>query len=292
MAQAALCNFASPERALTVSLVGSDTASSLDAMARRYPGLTDHVALKAYDNTLGDPQSWALLDQLLAAKPPFAIVIDLQDEERTIQAAIRLRRLLDAQARFTVPVYARVWQQHQLAAFLQRMEATEQEGDRLAFFGDLASLASPDQVLQQSLDLMAEATHKVHRENEQASGAPDWAQLAEMYKQSNRIFADHIPVKLSGIGFELARAGTNAALSEDDIERLAKAEHWRWCVEKRLAGWRHDPVRDDMRKRHPLLLDWEALPDIAREDNRRMVRHIPAIVQVAGYAIRRAGDAA
>ena len=292
LAQAAQCNFAVPDRRLTVSLVGDNTALSLDAMARRYPGLQEHVALKSYDNAMMDPAIWSVLAQILAAAPPFAAVIDLQAEERTIEAALRLRKLLDAAELFTVPVYARIWQQHQLGAFLQGMEATEKDGDRLAFFGDLVSLAGPEQLLQQSLDLMAVATHRVHRESEPQTSAPDWPQLAEMYKQSNRMFADHIPVKLSGIGFALARAGASATLSDEDIERLAKTEHWRWCVEKKLAGWRHAPVRDDIRKQHPLLLDWEALPDAAREDNRRMVRRIPSIVQTAGYSIRRAGDPA
>ncbi|MGZ5925479.1 MAG: NAD-binding protein [Rhizomicrobium sp.] len=291
-AQAAQCNFAVPGRRLAVSLVGENTALSLDAVARRYPGLKDHVALKTYENALGDPPAWALLAQILSANPPFAIVIDLQAEERTIEAAVRLRKLLDAEGLFAVPVYPRVWQQHQLGAFLQRMEATEQEAGRLAYFGDLAFLASPDQLLQQSLDLMAVATHRVHRESEPQANAPDWPQLAEMYKQSNRMFADHIPVKLSGIGFEMAPAGVDGTLSENDIEKLAEAEHWRWCVEKRLAGWRHDLARNDMRKHHPLLLDWEALPEGAREDNRRMVRRIPSIVRAAGYSIRRAGPPA
>lgn len=292
LAQAAQCNFAVPGRRLTVSLVGDNTALSLDAMARRYPGLRNHVALKPYDNAMTDPGAWPVLAQILAASPPFAAVIDLQAEERSIEAALRLRKLLDAAELFTVPVYARIWQQHQLGAFLQGMEATDRDGDRLAFFGDLASLAGPDQLLQQSLDLMAVATHRVHRQSEPQANAPDWPQLAEMYKQSNRMFADHIPVKLSSVGFALTRAGVGAELSDEDIEELARAEHWRWCVEKKLAGWRHAPVRDDMRKLHPLLLDWESLPDGAREDNRRMVRRIPSIVQAAGYSIRRAGDPA
>lgn len=292
LAQAAQCNFAAPDRHLSVSLVGENTALSIDAMARRYPGLKDHVALKSYDNAMTDPADWALLGQILGTAPPFAAVIDLQAEERTIEAALRLRKLLDGAGLFSVPIYARIWQQHQLGAFLQGMESTEREGDRLVFFGDLASLAGPDQLLQQSLDLMAVATHRVHRESEPQANAPDWQQLAEMYKQSNRMFADHIPVKLSGVGFALARAGVSATFSDDDIERLAQAEHWRWCVEKRLTGWRHDPVRDDMRKHHPLLVDWAALPEAAREDNRRMVRRIPSIAAAAGYSIRRAGNQA
>ncbi|MEO7053594.1 MAG: NAD-binding protein, partial [Rhizomicrobium sp.] len=168
MAQAAQCNFAIPGRGLAVSLVGDNTALSLDAMARRYPGLKDHLALKTHDNALNDPAGWALLAQILAATPPFAAVIDLQAEERTIEAAVRLRKLLDAEGLFAVPVYARIWQQHQLGAFLQRMEATEREGDRLGFFGDLASLASPDRLMQQPLDLMAVATHRAHQQTGQA----------------------------------------------------------------------------------------------------------------------------
>jgi RyR domain len=40
---------------------------------------------------------------------------------------------------------------------------------------------------------------------------------------------------------------------------LAKLEHDRWMVERRLDGWAYGPARDDKRQLHPKLISWEEL---------------------------------
>jgi hypothetical protein len=286
LAQATLCNFAVPGRRLSATLMGGDNAGVMETIERRYPGIASAADIALHDNDFTGRPAWERIARLLAETPPVAVIADLDEEEATMKAALEFRRLLDAAGHFTVPVFARVWRQHRLGAFIHGMEATAQESERLGFFGDLASLTTPDQLMQQSLDLMAAATHKVHRDNGQ-SGEPDWNELPEMYKQSSRAFADHIPVKLEQIGLKLVPGRNMITLDDAEIEALAKAEHWRWCVEKRVLGWRYDAVRDDMRKHHPLLLDWAALPETAREANRKMVRNIPAIADSAGLSLQR-----
>jgi hypothetical protein len=71
-------------------------------------------------------------------------------------------------------------------------------------------------------------------------------------------------------------------LTDSDVERLARAEHRRWMDERAAKGWRHGPVRDDDRKLHPDLVDWEYLTDDGRDKDRAAVRAIPEHLDAAG----------
>jgi hypothetical protein len=177
-----------------------------------------------------------------------------------------------------------------LGSFLGDLEALPQRNDRLVPFGDLGSLTSPQVLLDQSLDALARATHEVYLANvhdASAASAP-WALLPERFKQSNRAFADHIPVKLAQIGLRLTSGGAvQETLGTDEIERLAQMEHWRWSLEQYLLGWRPGPKRDDFLKQHSLLVDWAELPEDAKDINRELVSRIPAILGAAGLCALR-----
>jgi hypothetical protein len=111
--------------------------------------------------------------------------------------------------------------------------------------------------------------------------------LPERMKRSNRLFADHVAVKLARFGLDIGEAGAGAALREDEIEILAQMEHGRWCVEQRLLGWQYGAVRDDLIRRHPLLVEWDALGEDAWQTNRDLVRSIADILAAAGKSVRR-----
>ena len=53
------------------------------------------------------------------------------------------------------------------------------------------------------------------------------------------------------------------------------------------AGWEYAPEKDIASKRSPYLIDWERLPDRAREWNRSSARDIPALLENVGLAISR-----
>jgi hypothetical protein len=198
-----------------------------------------------------------------------------------MKAALRVRGFLDAAGATDVPVYMRAWKQHQLSAFMQGLEKADGQPDRLAIFGDLKTLTGPRQLLDQSLDTLASAAHEVYRASTKDAGpVPEWSALSEQVKESNRAFADHIPVKLAELGLGLAKDGMVASLSEADIETLAKIEHWRWALALKIRGWRQGE-RNEIRKTHPLLKPWDALEPKDQDLNRAMVRRIPAIVHAA-----------
>ena len=61
------------------------------------------------------------------------------------------------------------------------------------------------------------------------------------------------------------------AAPDDDpcLLRLARIEHDRWMIDRRLDGWRPGAPRDDARRVHPLLIPYEDLrkqPDELKKD--------------------------
>jgi voltage-gated potassium channel Kch len=117
-----------------------------------------------------------------------------------------------------------------------------------------------------------------------------WEQLPEYLKDSNREQAWDIGRKLALIDLSAVPArGDNGriALTDEQVERLAKVEHRRWMNERMAKGWRYGSARDNVRKLHPDLVDWAHLSEGSRERDRSAVRAIPAHLTDAGLQIIR-----
>jgi RyR domain len=85
----------------------------------------------------------------------------------------------------------------------------------------------------------------------------------------------------------IPKSGSNESitLTDEDVEKLARAEHRRWMNERTAKGWRHGTVRDNERKLHPDLVEWEYLSEDSRDTDRSAVRAIPAHLAAAGLQI-------
>jgi hypothetical protein len=59
---------------------------------------------------------------------------------------------------------------------------------------------------------------------------------------------------------------------------LARLEHERWMIERKLAGWTYGPTRDTGKRLHELLVPWEALsPEQVAKD----IAQVQAALRVA-----------
>jgi hypothetical protein len=115
-----------------------------------------------------------------------------------------------------------------------------------------------DVLLHGALDREARAIHEAYVATEIAKGLSpienpalvSWEDLPESLRQANRAQADHIHIKQSALA---------VSRSEQMLEALAEAEHRRWMAEKILAGWRFGETRDNSRKLHPSIKQYEHL---------------------------------
>jgi hypothetical protein len=239
-----------------------------------------------------DAASWLDIGKSLTGLRADMVVVTLEHDEDALRAALQFRSTLDRLGQLETPVFVRLRHQRKLGEFMRQVESHALLPDRLISFGDLRQLTCPEMLLGTGLDHLARAAHEAYlatlSRNDRSPAAVPWARLPERFKQSNRALADHMPVLLRIGGYRLV-AGSGAAVTFEDqtVEALARAVHWRWCIEQSASGWKYAPRRDDVRKLHPLLRDWSEIPEDSRSWNRDQVCRIPAIAQKAGYSLCR-----
>jgi hypothetical protein len=120
--------------------------------------------------------------------------------------------------------------------------------------------------------------------------------LPEDKKKSNRDAAEDIPHKLKTIEHGLRRipGGKTARppdIADDEVLRLARMEHERWCREQRLQGYCYGEHKDLVCKTHPLLIPFEQLSDEAKQYNIESIYAIPWVLQELGFEVYRLKEA-
>ncbi len=113
-------------------------------------------------------------------------------------------------------------------------------------------------------------------------------ELSEDLKLSNIDNAANLPVKLLAIGYEIRKSKTGQVaapidFTEDEIEKMARLEHTRWCWERRLQGWVYGKKKDPAKKTTPVLVMYDSLPEREKEKDRETVRLIPQLLKSIGY---------
>lgn len=83
---------------------------------------------------------------------------------------------------------------------------------------------------------------------------------------------------------------SKVALSSDLqelLERLARSNHDHWAQLRFNEGWRHGSMRDDGKKEHPDLVDYDDLPESEKDYDRKSVLETLKAIIALGYEIRR-----
>lgn len=131
---------------------------------------------------------------------------------------------------------------------------------------------------------------QLQRHPEKPLQYPTWDSLPETLKRSNLRQAQTIEEKLRQIDCYVDRAGKGApyALSEGDIEYLARYEHDLWAAERWASGWEQGEEKDAEREITPYLIPYDDLTEEIKELDRDVVRNIPNLLAAVGLAIYKA----
>ena len=199
---------------------------------------------------------------------------------------------------------------------MSRMEGVSWDPASLPFYTQLSlhvdadafiRLVLKDVVLNAYKDLLARSIHedfvareihnnhvknlKATNREKQSSYSDDWDKLPEEIKENNRRQADSIPEKLL-----LVRCGFDAGdtpyptleeFTPDEILLLAQNEHIRWMEDKIRSGWEKGPDRNNVKKIHPCLVDWEKLPQEEQQKDIDVARNIIPLLKKAGLRVYR-----
>jgi hypothetical protein len=289
--------FALPSERLIITIVDRRGEAAAGDFFSTYPGIRDiaEIGFIAAALTTDAPDHWAPVEAAVKTRPPTAVIVCLPDDDQSLFTGLGLRSRLDDLDQIATSVFIRLRQSRKLGDFTSAMEQLGPLQGRLVPFGDLSYLTSIKVLFEDDLDELARAHHEQWLKSAPAGvrgpAEQPWDRLPETFKQANRQFADHVNVKLRAAGLHARWSSSPSpkplVLTEAEVTSLAEMEHWRWSVERRMAGWRFGSERDNIRRRHPLLLDWSALDERTREQNRNQVRDLSDLLRRVGLELER-----
>ena len=116
-----------------------------------------------------------------------------------------------------------------------------------------------------------------------------WAELPEDIKDSNRDQARYFGEYLTTAGYDFD-AGDTPFLSvekfnETEILKIAKLAHEIWMKSKTDAGWVYGEIKDPVKKTHPLLIDWDDLPEEEKQKDIDIAENIIPLMREVGLRV-------
>lgn len=149
-------------------------------------------------------------------------------------------------------------------------------------------------------DVITQLAHKAYGRYLQARKASSVTPEFETFesqpqdlRDSSLLRIESIPDKLKVLGFRVVPYASCYPeqrvdrLRPSEVECLAFLEHRRWLAERKAAGWTHADRKDVAAKQTPYLVEWDELPDRAKEWNRSSAKDIPALLASVGLAVSR-----
>jgi len=235
-----------------------------------------------------------------------AIYLALPTDDDTIAAALLLNRHRELTGEFAAPVFYRSRSDQAVAILPTETPGPDASAGFVRMQVDdralMREIAEPD-----NGKALAQALHEVYRAGS-GGGAPAWHDLSDTLRRANVRAADHLPAKLwtLGIDVEGLAPGSLPSLTTDELQRLgiggtreltpalrqslmplARLEHERWCIERRLDGWTHGAQRDSRRRTHPLLVPWSRLSKRKENTDKNIDQLRAAIAFAMDHAARK-----
>lgn len=148
------------------------------------------------------------------------------------------------------------------------------EVDKVEVFGSSKEVFKISSFVRDDINNLAVMLNDIY--NESTGGAFGWNELSDHLKRSNMAAADHMIVKVrylldddstTGLTKQNCRGAyevfSNADPEKRDICR--EMEHRRWMRFHQMYNWTYSPERDDLMRRHPLLLPYSELSEEDKE---------------------------
>ena len=140
-------------------------------------------------------------------------------------------------------------------------------------FGIREDIFKKSIVYGQGVNMLASRVNDVYRKK---YGGPVLEELPEFMRQSSIAAADHLYTKIRlllpdedirRVTAEICKRAyaVYKGLSGEGKERCRRLEHERWMRFHYMYNWRYAPVRDDSKREHDMLVDYEKLPEAERE---------------------------
>lgn len=234
--------------------------------------------LTAMDNSEATPTCW---------------IFACRDEEKNLEAALRLDRAMQSLRRSPAPIFARAWD--------AELETSSRTLGYTQTFGQHSDEQVTKRLTSDWLGWFARAVHDAYGFDKRFSAtiaASDdsdaylahWANLPKEIQEVNYRVALHLPQRLHDFGYDwrgrkngviprlptrtdhehLLKAEVGKTASDDGgkeepiasgLLETARIEHLRWMLDRALQGEEYGTTRSKKMKLHPSMVDFDADPN-------------------------------
>lgn len=254
----------------------------------RYPTYTDYCDLQYLALEANSPQLIQHLAKYL--EDPYAfttMVLCFDNKTHNMLLGLQLESIKLNKINEPLQVFVRTNDNASFATFSRNIKP----------YGLPSKVCSQEVIIGGTLDRKARAIHDDYlkkRKKTSGFGSKEadvsWENLSQEYKDSNRKAADHMGVKMRGIGCEIVSKDdprSSATFSEEEIEKLSELEHRRWNAERSLSGWTFGKQKNDKTRKTPYLIDWKDLSEDIKDYDRNTVKNIPNVLGLVGLKVVR-----
>lgn len=271
----------------------------------RYPGVAAQFDIRYHELDTGSREFY----DLLAMKGPSLnyIVICLGSDRQNMDIALEVQRLVHRNCiRKDALIAVHIVKPEDYTLYRNAPDLPN-----IRFFGGLSRIFTEAIIINESMDKMARKMNEMFNAIYHMEPADNWSGLDAFTKESNRSAAMNIRTKLRLMGLDMAEKGSGGRktaaledyLSGIRLDHLARQEHMRWNAFHFASGWLTwalsdtgdaKKAKDPALKRHACLVSWEELAGVTARFNQQpsyeeldyqQVRHIPAILDFAGYEV-------
>ena len=265
-----------------VTIIDREDSARKNTFCAKSPRLLCDLPIEFFGLNIGcdpleDPQRGPVVKALeaLEQQDPFTVIyLALPTSSDNLKAALLLDRARQRNGSFCAPIAYRLRAGEEGGDFLRSEETASLPSDRGFIPMKVPTREMIDSILGTTkTEASAKRIHEAYvgRNPSEDADVP-WSRLSDTYKRSNRRIMDHLPAKLwtVGVRHELPLTegernilkGLIDALNDDpQIMKLARVEHERWCLDRRLDGWTFGEPRDNDRLHHPLLVSFDKMLD-------------------------------
>lgn len=277
---------------ICITLIDKDAGSKKVSMCLRYPQLENVCEFAALELDIKSSEFYQS-KSLFESQERYitSVYICLDEDYLGLPVALMLRKQLKDEK---IPIIVQTSQDSGMVTLL--------EGggfENIHVFGLLDRACGSESVLGGIREALARSFHeeylihqkkKAQKSSINPSNVP-WEELPESLKESNRLQADHIGVKLKAIDCGITPLADWDAMffkfSTEEIELMAKMEHDRWNKERLRDGWKFGAKKNLEGKISPYLVPWDQLSDEIKEYDRIFIRKLPVFLYESGFQIYR-----
>ncbi len=270
-----------------ITVIDSNAEQQYQQLIKRHPALLDLLEIKLIENSI-DQLSEAEVDELFGDNyQPSCVYICTKNE---ISNVISAKKIDTASSKAGLS-YNIVVVDPPGGSLIQEFNQHNQNIQVVPLFS-MANVYQDRDVLrliEYAKDKMAQVIHQDYLDkNPTATINQEWQYLDESIRDSNRYAAAHIDIKLRAIGRKLVPLNPDAptfVFSELELNILQRLEHARWCAQKRLAGWKYAPIRNNKQLFHPCLVDFDDLTADEKLKDRQSIQNIPHLLKMVNLMI-------